>query len=186
MFLRLVLILLLCLLCHVFQAIKTRFARVLEDNDALLAAATLPKFKLRWLRGQERKDLVKASLVAECRKYVPEQDEHPGETPTTQRRPSTKEDEFFSFDESEEDAYVSVENEVADYFKSGATGMDALNQFPIIKKVSLKYNAATPSSAPVERLFSLGNLILSPKRNRLSDQKFEKLLLLRYNNWFES
>ncbi|XP_053278065.1 bromodomain adjacent to zinc finger domain protein 2B [Pleuronectes platessa] len=39
------------------QAIKTRFARVLEDNDALLAAATLPKFKLRWLRDQERKDL---------------------------------------------------------------------------------------------------------------------------------
>ena len=61
LFLRLVLILLLCLLCHVFQAIKTRFARVLEDNDALLAAATLPKFKLRWLRDQERKDLVKAS-----------------------------------------------------------------------------------------------------------------------------
>uniref|UniRef100_A0AAQ4QFC3 HAT C-terminal dimerisation domain-containing protein n=1 Tax=Gasterosteus aculeatus aculeatus TaxID=481459 RepID=A0AAQ4QFC3_GASAC len=87
---------------------------------------------------------------------------HPGETPTTQRRPSTKEDEFFSFDESEEDAYVSVEDEAVDYFKSGATGMDALNQFPIIKKVSLKYNAATPSSAHVERLFSFGNLILSP------------------------
>uniref|UniRef100_A0A671U1X3 HAT C-terminal dimerisation domain-containing protein n=1 Tax=Sparus aurata TaxID=8175 RepID=A0A671U1X3_SPAAU len=85
-----------------------------------------------------------------------------------------------------EDAYVSVENEVADYFKSGATGMDTLNQFPTIKRVSLKYNAATLSSAPVERLFSLGNLILSPKRNRLSDQKFEKLLLLRYNHWFES
>lgn len=81
-----------------------------SKHDALLAAVTLPKFKLSWLRDQERKDLVLASLVAECRKYVPEQDEHPGETPTTQRRPSSQEDEFFCFDESEEDAYVSVEN----------------------------------------------------------------------------
>lgn len=63
--------------------------------------------------------------------------------------------------------------------------MDTLNHFPMIKKLSLKLNAATPSSAPVERLFSLGNLILSPKRNRLADHKFEKLLLLRYNHWFE-
>ena len=81
---------------------------------------------------------------------------------------------------------VSVENEEADYFKSGATAMYTLNQFPTIKRVSLKYYAATPSSAPVERLFSFGNLILSPKRNRLSDQKLEKLLLLRYNHWFAS
>lgn len=115
-----------------------------------------------------------------------EQDQHPWETSTTQRQPSSKEDELFCFDGSEENAYVSVENEVADYFKSGATGMDALNQFSLIKRGSLKYNAPTPSSAPVERLFSLGNLILSPKRNRLSDQKFQKLILLRYNNWFES
>ena len=58
--------------------------------------------------------------------------------------------------------------------------MDTLNSFPLIKYVSLKYNAATPSSAPVERLFSLGKLVFTPKRNRLSDQKFEKLLLLRW------
>lgn len=75
-------------------------------------------------------------------------------------------------------------NQVADYFKSGAQGMDSLNGFPLIKKTSLKLNAAAPSSAPVERLFSLGKLVFTPKRNRLSDQKFEKLLLLRYNHWF--
>ncbi len=63
--------------------------------------------------------------------------------------------------------------------------MDSLNGFPPVKKISLKYNAATPSSAPVERLFSLGKLVFTPKRNRLSDQKFEKLLLLRYNHWFK-
>lgn len=63
--------------------------------------------------------------------------------------------------------------------------MDTLNRFPLIKKFSIKYNAATPSSAPAERLFSLGKLVFTPKRNRLTDKRFEMLLLLRYNQWFE-
>lgn len=75
---------------------------------------------------------------------------------------------------------------VADYFKYGAQEIDSLNGFALIKNISLRYNAATPSSAPVERLFSLGKLVITPKRNRLSDQKFEKLLVLRYNHRFNS
>lgn len=55
------------LLCVSFQAIKARFANVLESEDALLAAVTLPKLKLCWLHDQERKDRAKASLLAECR-----------------------------------------------------------------------------------------------------------------------
>uniref|UniRef100_I3J886 BED-type domain-containing protein n=1 Tax=Oreochromis niloticus TaxID=8128 RepID=I3J886_ORENI len=143
--------------------VKTRFAHVLGSEDALLAAVTLPKFKLRWLHDQAWKDLAKARLLVECRKLLPEQDQlQPGTsaTNTTQHPGSSKEDEFFSFEENE-DIYATAEGEVAEYLKSGATG------------------------APVERLFSLGNLILTPKRNKLSDHKFEKLLLLRYNCWFD-
>ncbi len=166
------------------QAIKTRFAEVLESENAVLAAVTLPRFKLRWLRTQDRKDKARASLLAECRKSAQDEDQQTGTTSTPTRTDSATEDGFFSF-EDEDDTSASAESQVADYFKSGAQGMDSLNGFPLVKKISLKYNAATPSSAPVERLFSLGKLVFTPKRNRLTDQKFEKLLLLRYNHWFK-
>ncbi|XP_059187943.1 uncharacterized protein LOC131970539 [Centropristis striata] len=169
----------------IVTAIKTRFAEVLESEDAVLAAVTLPKFKLRWLRTQDRKDKAKASLLAECRKLVLYQDRQAGTSPPTHHlsTDSAIEDEFFSFEE-EDDTSSTAESQVADYFKSGEQGIDSLNGFALIKKISLQHNAATPSSAPVERLFSLGKLVLTPQRNRLSDQKFEKLLVLRYNHWF--
>ena len=156
---------------------------MLESETAVLAAVTLPNFKLRWLQTQERKDNAKASLLAECRKSAHNEDQL---TPPTRSlsTDSAIEDEFFSF-EDEEHTSASVESQVADYLKSGAQGMDTLNGFPLIKNISVKYNAATPSSAPVERLLSVGKLVFTPKRNRLTDKRFEMLLLLRYNQWFE-
>lgn len=174
----------------VLKAIKRRFASVLESNDAMLAAVTLPKFKLRWVRDQRKKEMIKGILIAECHKFFPDPEQQPAGNPVFPTTPpdsgssKDKEQDFFSFEDSDEN-FVTVETEVMSYLKTTETGMDILKQFPTVKEICLKLNAATPSSAPVERLFSLGSLVLSPKRNRLSDQKFEKLLLMRYNQWFE-
>jgi len=46
------------------------------------------------------------------------------------------------------------------------------------------YNTAIASSALVERLFSIGTLVLSKRRSRLSDSLFETLLLLKVNGCF--
>uniref|UniRef100_A0A3Q4HE36 HAT C-terminal dimerisation domain-containing protein n=1 Tax=Neolamprologus brichardi TaxID=32507 RepID=A0A3Q4HE36_NEOBR len=137
--------------------VKTRFSEVLESEDAPLAAVTLPKFKLHWLRTQEKKDKAKASLLAGCRKIVLDKDQRAGtSTPTCQlSTDSATEDDFFSF-EDEDDTSATAESQVIDYFKSGSHGMDSLNRYVLIRNISLRYNAATPSSAPGERLFSLG------------------------------
>lgn len=54
----------------IFQATQTRFADVLGNKDALLAAVSCPKFKLRWLRDEGRRQ-VKELLIAECGTIAP-------------------------------------------------------------------------------------------------------------------
>ena len=76
---------------------------------------------------------------------------------------------------------MQTESEVTEYLKS--PDMEILNRFPRIIRVFMRHNCPTPSSAPVERLFMLGNIVLQIKRNRLTDKRFEELLLLRYNRF---
>ena len=72
--------------------------------------------------------------------------------------------DFFAFEEDEEDTSSTAENQVADYIRSSAKNGE---EKKLIKKISLRYNAATPSSAPVERQGKgQGKLVFSPKRNR--------------------
>ena len=48
-------------------------------------------------------------------------------------------------------------------------------------KAFIMYNTTVPSSAAVERLFSIGSDILRPKRTRLSSKNFEILVFLKGN-----
>lgn len=160
---------------------------MLDSKDALLAAASCPKFKLRWLRDEGRREQLKALLTAECRTIASAAEPENRATasvPTTSAR-SSHDDEmaFFGFETDPVESY-SAEKEVMDYLRSVGYELETLNQFSNIKNIFLKYNTPTPSSAPVERLFSFGSLVLTPRRNRLSDRRFEKLLLMRYNHFF--
>ncbi|KAK0143439.1 hypothetical protein N1851_018414 [Merluccius polli] len=132
--------------------VQTCFAGVLDNKDALLAAVSCPKFKLRWLRDAGRRERVKELLTAECRTTAPAT-QSPASVPTTSA--SQGEMDFFTFEAEPEEETYSAEKEIMDYL-----------------------------SAPVERLFSLRGLVLTPRRNRLSNKRFEKLLLMRYNHWF--
>jgi len=61
-----------------------------------------------------------------------------------------------------------------------------LYRYPVIQKLFLQFNTALPSSAPVERLFIVLQ-ILTPGRNRLTPAHFEHQLLRAnkcvFRNW---
>ena len=59
-----------------------------------------------------------------------------------------------------------------------------LNNYPIIKMLFIKYNSILPSSAPVERMFSIDTNINKPKHNKLNYTKFALLVLLKSNSLY--
>jgi hypothetical protein len=52
---------------------------------------------------------------------------------------------------------------------------------PVLISLFVKYNTAIPSSAAVERFFSIGKDILRAKRSSLSDTNFDMLMFLKGN-----
>ena len=48
----------------------------------------------------------------------------------------------------------------------------------------IKYNSILPSSAPMERMFSIANNINKPKCNKLNDTNFEFLVILKENSLY--
>ena len=100
-------------------------------------------------------------------------------TVTSAQEGKKKKKDFFKtlFDPVDPD----VDNEVDLYLSDTSTKLSSLKKYPTLKKLFLKYNAALPSSASVESLFSLAGRIFVPPRNGLPDQNFEKLLFLKAN-----
>ena len=120
-------------------------------------------------------------LVEEIQ-YVVENEDGVVQRRAEQDEASQTKDHFNDFppdDESTSTNTVEVE-----YYFSATKELNCLHMYPIIKPLFLKYNTTLPSSVPVDRLFSLGNLVLTPRRNRLNDARFEKLLLMCFNKHF--
>ena len=156
------------------DTIRARFHKVFNDNNAVIAAITVPKFKLKWVKTQSKKDLYKQMLIQEMQSHVASNDVTVGQDKQAEK----KKDDFYEFQSDDKsDEQSNVETEANDYLIN-ATTIENLQHYPVVRKLFFLYNTALPSSVPIEQLFSLGGLVLTSKRNRLTDDRFEKLLLM--------
>ena len=102
---------------------------------------------------------------------------------TSSAAETENEQDDYGYGESSADgsnSRASAASQAMSYLANDDKSLDTLHLFPSVKRVFMRYNTA-PSSAAVERLFSSAGLIASPRRNRLTDGNFEKLLLLKMN-----
>jgi hypothetical protein len=159
--------------------ISSRFCTQLDDLELILASAFHPQFKLSWYKGDElnRKRIMDTMTRLVNEKLVVETQ--------LSNSSSDSEDNFESFfnhlmrasSKSNEGARL-----VKNYLESPlSTTLPCPSVFPCKPFVELfiSYNTPIPSSAAVERMFSLGKDVLKPKRASLSDDHFEMLVFLK-------
>ena len=171
--------------CHplvdsIINGVKRRFDYIFEDARLLTASAAHPMFRLEYIPTRK-----KTSIVAKLRAEVKQrQSQDPDNAMTTEDEEPTEDDDAVT-------GYFPtlrpprVVDEVDVYLKSTETKLvDVFKNLPMMKEIFLEYNTGFPASAACERLFSVGKDIFRPKRNRLSDANFEKLLLCRVNHMF--
>ncbi|KAM7300967.1 uncharacterized protein ISCGN_016541 [Ixodes scapularis] len=159
--------------------IHKRFDNVMSQKDLLVAATLLPRFKLSWISDEAKRNAalaaVKSELTVSSRLV---------ESPASPLKANAAEEDFFGNPFGNACTSVSGDDELSRYFlvPHNFALTELKNSFPLMHKLFLKVNTAVPSSASVERLFSVGADVFTKKRGRMSDANFEIQLLLKYNS----
>src|SRR5262249_11518093 len=76
---------------------------------------------------------------------------------------------------------TNIEQECERFLRCADASLSMLHQLSYVKKTFIKYNTPLPSSSPVERIFNFGQMMLDPKRQRMTYKHFERSLLLKVN-----
>ena len=165
------------------ERIKRRFDAYFHDSEFLLATASHPMFKVMWTHDVQLKERSVTLLNTHVTSCNGDFDNLSGGSnadaaPVSKMPGEHDEDDVFLFPSTAKPEIKTVD----DYLNDSDRSLDMLNRHPAMKHHFLQSNTVLPSSAPVERLFSSASLIITKRRNRLSDELFEKLLLLKQNS----
>lgn len=161
----------------IINGVKKRFAYIFQDARLLIASASHPMFRLTYITSEK-----KSEVVSQLKKEVNLlQTQAPGDHMQTEwQTPTDDDDEVAGYFPSLRT--TTVLDEVDSYMQSTETNLvNVFQHLPMMKEIFLKYNTGFPASAACERLLCAGKDIFRPKRNRLSDANFEKLLLCNVN-----
>lgn len=176
-------------------AMERRFAATLEDEECLLATAFHPKFRLKWMgtfvSGSEERTVKKSEIQSLMETKVEEyllRSER--KTENTSSSEELEAGDYYASicDEDTGCHSKSTKSRAAHIVKTWLEGKGtesladpAFNSESVLINLFLRYNTAMPSSAAVERLFSLGKDIMRAKRSCLSDDNMNMLMFTKAN-----
>lgn len=175
------------LIVSILEGLDKRFRSQLKDPFFIISSLSHPFFKTVWIDNQETKSealhLFKEAAIHLNSLPILSSSQTPLSTQNVEDGES-----FFHWTSSQNPPEITcVENEINMYLsKSPQKDLSCFknDNLPILKKVFIKFNTPLPSSAPIERVFSVGGAVLTKKRGRITDNNFEKVMLLKCNKIF--
>ena len=163
----------------ILDGLEKRFGHLFYNKHHILASITHPEYKTRFFEDPVQKEEAIQMLKAEYLKKKPNSVTNQS---LNQNKSNSKNDSLlFYADESDHENDI---DEVTKFLKSKRRDLEELKEYPIIEEIFREKNTILASSAFVERMFSLGALILTQKRQRLGNKSFEKQLMLKSNRKF--
>ena len=168
------------------NAIDRRFSNMFDSIDAQLASVVHPKFKLDWIDDDlQRSHLIEAlkRRVSQSLLVAPTDDQ---KATSAAADGTDNQPDFFaglSARRHRVNDSPDVNQEINNYLADTSDSIASLDAYPHIRKIYIDLNTGLPSSAAVERLFSLGGRVFSPLRSRLSSAHFEMVTFLRLAKW---
>ena len=170
----------------VIESIKKRFHVLFTKNStskmAVISALLIPGFKLRWV------NIYKSLFEGDGYNNIIEMLIETEGKPQSINSPTNENDatySTFNFGDEEVNHYsvTGLEAEIATYMTDNRKEISMISNFSELKTIFMKYNVCLPSSAPVERLFSISGIVNSSRRGKLKDDVFEALVCLKANKW---
>lgn len=171
------------MLAAVDKRFKHYFKICHSNSELLLAAASNPRFKFDFIESDSDCDMIMRMMILDCKSL--EEEPQLSEITNEDENNSIPNDFFISFSNRRgtrrKSAEIMIEDEINRYFEDERKNYTMLNDYPRIKNLFFKHNTTLSASAAVERVFSQCQIIFAPRRNRLSENNFERLLLVKHN-----
>ncbi|QQP40754.1 Uncharacterized protein FKW44_014906 [Caligus rogercresseyi] len=163
---------------------------IFEDDDLLMATALHPHYKLvavkNMTKSRAQTDTIQRCLVEELAAKSGVE-----ESQLEEREASVEDDPQHDMDEmeaSQEDASEKILNDIHAWNRRPIKAsmevtrdMFPQNHREAWMELFIKYNTPLPSSAAVERLFSMASDVLRAMRSCLTAENFENLIFMKGN-----